>query len=457
MRGARRQRAVLALLLLFLGACAGPSASAPPPPPPGAPPPPKPRSPSEQARDLFAEGVTQGRAGAHEAAAEAFQKAYGLDGSLHWAAFNAGLFLERAGDVTRARAAYQAALQGRPDFAEASHNLTRLRIRTGRAAEAEADLRARSARFPLPAFRNQLVEAIAAQGRVDEAEAEAHQILRQHEHDAPAMVSLASIYYGKKRHELARMVLENARQIHPGDPAVWNKLAFVELALGNRPKALEHLRTAASLREDYPEAHTNYGAMLVDAEDYPGAVRELELAVKHAPASPEAWLNLGNAYRGEKRFDDAKRAYDRALLLDPKMREAHFGVGVLHLDIEKPGMGTVERLEKGVAALDRFAAEGGEDERLGRYKKEALALLEKERKRLQREERDRLRKEAEAKKVVPAPTAAAAPSPTADNAPTAAPPAPTAAAAPSPTADNAPTAAPAAIAAPDPDAPKGEK
>lgn len=400
------RRPVLLALLLAV-ACSGPRSegsarpggTAAPGGGPGPPaPPPKPKSPAEQARDLLAEGLAQGRAGSYRAAAEALEKAFGLDRSLLQAARGAGVWFERAGEDGRAAAAYEAALREKPDFVEASHDLTRLRIRTGRAAEAEADLRARLARFPLTPLRDQLIEAVAAQGRLGEAEAEARAVLRTAEQDAPAMVSLASVYYAGKRFELAKMVLENARQVHPEDPAVWNKLAFVELALGNRPQALEDLRKAAGLREDYPEAHVNYGTLLVESEDFAGARKELELAVKYAPSSPEAWLGLGNALRGEGRFEEAARAYQRALGLDPKMAEAQWGLAVLFLDVETPAVPTLERLERALGYLDRYAAAGGDDPHLAAYRKEGLAAVEKEKKRLARDEKDRLRKEAEARR-----------------------------------------------------------
>jgi Tfp pilus assembly protein PilF len=212
------------------------------------------------------------------------------------------------------------------------------------------------------------------------------------------MVSLATVYYRKKHHELARMVLENARQVDGADPAVWNRLGFVETALGNRLQALEAFKTAAALRPDYPEAHANYGALLADAEDFAAAVTELELAVKYAPRSALAWMNLGNAHRGTKAFEQAEAAYRKALELDPGLVEVHYDLAVLHLDGEKPGTPTLARLEQALAFFETYEAKGGKEPRIAEYRKDAGRAMEREKKRLAREERDRLRKEAEAKK-----------------------------------------------------------
>ncbi|HVP67590.1 MAG TPA: tetratricopeptide repeat protein [Anaeromyxobacteraceae bacterium] len=334
-----------------------------------------------------------------ERAAGLFEKAFSIDPSLCYAAYDAGVAYERLGDLTRAREAYLRALGSAPDFEPASQNLTRLRLRTGKAEEAESDLRARIAANPdKVGLRNQLVEVLLATGRLEGAEQESRRVLKMDEQNVPALVNLATAYYGNGRYELAKMVLDNARQIDPKDAATWNRLGFVELALGDRPEALAAFEKAAALRLDYPEAHVNYGAMLVDAEDYPGAVKELELAVRHASASAAAHLNLGNAYRGAKQFDQAQREYEKALALDARSPDPLFNLGVLYLDGDKPGMAAVDRLQRSLAYFDKYAAAGGADPRLAQYKKDAAGALDREKRRLAREEKDRLRKEAEARK-----------------------------------------------------------
>jgi tetratricopeptide (TPR) repeat protein len=424
---ARAHIPALCAAALMAAACAGPQKPAPvaaPLPVPGretpdlpegsrpAAPDAGPRTPpsDEQghARLIFDEGVRQSQ-GSLDAAAATFERAFAMDPRLGFAAYNAGVIYERMGDVIRARDAYVRALKVTADFEPASQNLTRLRLRSGRAEEAEADLRARVAAYPEKlGLRNQLVEVLIATGRLDSAELEARKILKADEHNIPAMVNLAMAYYAKKRYELSKMVLENARQVDPGEAVVWNKLGFVEIALGNRPQAFENFQKAAELRPDYPEAQINYGAMLVDAEDFAAAERVLELAIKYAPNSAQAHLDLGNACRGSRQFERAQREYEKAQLLDPRLVDAQFNLAVLYIDGEKPGLPTAERLEKAIAYLDKYAAAGGSDPRLAPYKRDAQAALAKERKRLAREEKEQLRKAAEAKKKAEAEAAAAA-------------------------------------------------
>jgi tetratricopeptide (TPR) repeat protein len=409
---------------------AAPAAEGTPAPAPPAGPAARPKATPEaqqRARASFAEGVRLEAAGSLPAAAAAFDRAFADDPDLPWAGYDAGLVRERLGDDGRAAAAYQLTIEARPDFAPAAQNLARVWIRQGKRDEAERLLRARLARGEGVALHVGLAEVELAADKLDEAEAECRAALRSDEKNVPAMVLLATTYARKKRFELARMVLENARQVDPSDAAVWNRLGFVELALGNRAQAIEHFKTAAALRSDYPEAHVNYGAMLADADDFAGAEQELSLAVKYAPRSAGAWLDLGNAYRGLQRFDDAEKAYGKALELDPRLVEAQFDLALLYLDVEKPGLSTLQRLERGLAFFDAFEKQGGVEPRVAAYRKDAAREVDREKKRLAREEKDRVRKEAEARRKAEeearhqaeaaAPPAAALPDPGAADAP----------------------------------------
>ena len=367
-----------------------------------------------QARAQFSRALELQAHGDLAGASAAFEAARRSGAELPWAGFNAGVLQERLGNADRASAAYQATIGSFPGFAPAAQNLVRLWLRQGRPLDqVERVLRDRLARADGVALRVGLAEVLLSAGKHAAAEEECKKALKADEKNVPAMVALASAYAARKHYELARMVLENARQVDDADPAIWNRLGFVELALGNRPQAIEDFKTAASLRPDYSEAHANYGAILADADDFSGAAQELELAVKYAPRSAATWLDLGNAFRGLQAFEKAEAAYQKALQLDPSLNDARFNLAVLFLDVARPGLPTLQRLEQGLAWFDEFEKNGGKEPRVGTYRKDTAREIDREKKRLAREEKDRLRKEAEAKKKAeeerPAAPAGAAP------------------------------------------------
>ncbi len=356
------------------------------------------------ARSLFAEGLRLEAQGDLRAASSAFERAYDADPNLAHAGVNAALLRERLGDGAAAGIIYARVLDHHPGFGPAVRSLVRLAIRAGDLAAAEREARARIARGPdSAAQRNALVDVLLAAGRLEEAAEESRRALKLDERSVPAMVNLATVYHRKKRHEIARMVLENARAIDDRDPTVWNRLGLVELASGNRAQALEDFRTAAALGPDYPEARANHGALLAEAEDFQAATTELEAAARYAPGNAAIWVNLGNAYRGIREFEKAEGAYRKALVLDPAMVDAELNLAVLYLDGEKPATPVLERLEQALAHLDAYEQKGGREPMVAEYRKDVGKAIEREKKRLAREERDRLRREAEA---TPTPTPA---------------------------------------------------
>jgi protein O-mannosyl-transferase len=92
---------------------------------------------------------------------------------------------------------------------------------------------------------------------------------------------------------------------------------------GRLPDAVRHLRTAASLRPESGQIHSDLGAALARM---PGradeAVAELRLAARLLPESPITHNNLGNALAEAGRFPEALAEYQIALRIDPHYADA---------------------------------------------------------------------------------------------------------------------------------------
>jgi Flp pilus assembly protein TadD len=118
-----------------------------------------------------------------------------------------------------------------------------------------------------------------------------------------------------------------------------------------------------------------------------------------APQFVEAYLNLGNALRGDKSFKEAEEAYRHVLQLRSTEGRASFNLGLLYLDDEIPGYEKTQRLALAVENLENSEKIMGKSERLGRYLDEARKKHERSVKddlrRKQRED-EAVRKKAEA-------------------------------------------------------------
>ena len=74
----------------------------------------------------------------------------------------------------------------------------------------------------------------------------------------------------------------------------------------------------------------------IDKQDFAAALPLLQKYVAQRPDDPFATFQLGYAYVGLKRPEDAKAQFLRAITLDPKMAAAHLNLGLVLLDSD-PG------------------------------------------------------------------------------------------------------------------------
>jgi tetratricopeptide (TPR) repeat protein len=84
------------------------------------------------------------------------------------------------------------------------------------------------------------------------------------------------------------------------------------------------------------------GKKLLERGDYAAAVEELKTATALLPASAPAWNYLGVACQRAGQPTDAAAAYQRALTLDRDLVEAHYNLGSLWLEQNKPDAAITE-------------------------------------------------------------------------------------------------------------------
>ena len=84
------------------------------------------------------------------------------------------------------------------------------------------------------------------------------------------------------------------------------------------------------------------GKKLLDRGDYAAAVEELKTATALLPSSAPAWNYLGVACQHAGQPADAAAAYQRALALDRDLAEAHYNLGSLWLEQNKPDAAVTE-------------------------------------------------------------------------------------------------------------------
>jgi tetratricopeptide (TPR) repeat protein len=106
---------------------------------------------------------------------------------------------------------------------------------------------------------------------------------------------------------------------------------------GELERAEERLTLAAKTSPDWAPALVDLGSVRLDRGNAEGAVLAFRAAVAADPKSERGWNNLGVALQALDKFDDAERAFNYLLTLNPGSAQAHFnlaGVKKLRNDVK---------------------------------------------------------------------------------------------------------------------------
>ena len=96
---------------------------------------------------------------------------------------------------------------------------------------------------------------------------------------------------------------------------------------GRWREAYKYFKKATELKPENPESHNNLGLTLNLFGRREEAIQQFEIAVKIKP-DPQMEFNLGNAYLGVRRLDDAIRAYNNSIRLNPNFPSTHCNLGI---------------------------------------------------------------------------------------------------------------------------------
>lgn len=131
-----------------------------------------------------------------------------------------------------------------------------------------------------------------------------------------AYLGMARAEATQKRNDVALEYFERARQLRPGDAAIYRSLGFHHYVNGDLPKAIDTYRVATELEPDNEETWASYGALCMLNADNACAsdayMRSLAIKPNYG-----ALVNLGNLRFDAGIYDEAASLYRRATQLDP--------------------------------------------------------------------------------------------------------------------------------------------
>ncbi len=108
------------------------------------------------------------------------------------------------------------------------------------------------------------------------------------------------------------------------------------LEASDRVAAEDAYRRAIDLDPGHSATYLNLGALLCEATRCEEAVALYERAMKTVGHDPLIHFNHAIALEDQQQFDKARKAYERALVMDEQFADAHYNLGML---LEKCGDG----------------------------------------------------------------------------------------------------------------------
>jgi tetratricopeptide (TPR) repeat protein len=178
-----------------------------------------------------------------------------------------------------------------------------------------------------------------------------------------ALIAEAARLSSEGRLEEAVSAYQRLLARSPDLPDSWYNLGLLLRRLGHFDAALECYAQALRRGVQRPEeVHLNRGVIFSDClRQDDAAERELRRALELNPNYQPALLNLANLHEDLGRRDEAGRAYERLLELEPRAFEALARYSLL-FDIDEPAHPLIGRLRAGLADP---AATGAEQASLG--------------------------------------------------------------------------------------------
>lgn len=222
-----------------------------------------------------------------------------------------GIDAARQGERSRAAALFVKARRVDPRSAEVYTNIASIQRASGQMPEALKNLR----------------RALAYDSGQMAAYAQMALFYLDLSEDNPDMLDLTTL--------VCQQALSRARETKasPVQAApIHNAWGLALVKSGDVVGAVGQFDKARTLDPELYEAHLNFGSINLSFRGYEEAERAFRRAVDLRPDSYEARLSLGVALRGLKRFGDARSAYLEARGIDGERPGAHYNLGVLAQD-----------------------------------------------------------------------------------------------------------------------------
>lgn len=361
--------------------------------------------PEEQAQQLYEEGLAlqqsiQGAAPNEAAAIQRFARAVELVPTFEEAWYNLGRLQLKLNDLSSAQQSLKKAMELDPENLDAYLALGLAQERSGDTGAAQRTYTLGLQKEPENVdLLNGIARILRKQGKIEQAEAKAKEILRINSNSLDAYNTLGLCYLDKGELELARFVFLKAEGSVPGgadSASIQANMGLVLFKMDKEFAAEERFNAARALDPDHVGAMVNLAYLKLKNYDFEGALALLEEAHRILPANDAIKLDLGVAARGTGDVERARRLYEEVITSGgDASTQALLNLGIIQADFDKDyegALATYGRYQDSRVGAGETVAE---DDPIHEYVAEAERALLREQKKKEREARRKARQEAQ--------------------------------------------------------------
>lgn len=172
-------------------------------------------------------------------------------------------------------------------------------------------------------------------GYLDQAEVFLQQSLRDDPNSAEALYGIGSVYLNQNRNAEARAMFERCVKLDASYPDTitdaWNNLGVLATREGHVADSIDYFQHALQLNPRHLLSLDNLGNAYRSQKRWDDARKVLALAVEVSPEDPEANYSLGMVFAQTNDPDKAYEYLQRALKSRPNYPEALNNLGVLYM------------------------------------------------------------------------------------------------------------------------------
>jgi tetratricopeptide (TPR) repeat protein len=201
---------------------------------------------------------------------------------------------------------------------------------------------------------NNLGNALAKRGKTDEAITHYMQALRIDPGFAEAHNNLGAALTTQGRFEEAVFHCSEALRIDPGRAETHCALGTALVGQGRLDEAIRHFSNALKIKPDFADAHNDLGLTLKRQGKVKEAMCYFSEAVKIKPDFAQGHLNLGMVLAEQGRLEEATHYFAEAVRIAPESADAHYNLA-LALAIQGKRKQAIRHFSEGVRIRPDFA------------------------------------------------------------------------------------------------------